>query len=287
MTLIDYRAKNDPPQGMACLVFIQSFNSEDYLGECMNSILTSDFSSFAILVYDDASNTPCLETVSKFVKANKEKVFYRLANVNTFDYPNLRYADLENIEFDFLVVCDADDLFLSRLKLSKYFEAFSQNDRVTMVSSNVRVFGTASAGAASSSKRKLQARLAKNYFLGRLWNFLTLDVATPSMALRKTAIPFEELRENPRAYPTDLLLRTRAKEKGLHIHIAEELSGYRVRDDASWSGQTILPKSYQTMRQSWYLFRTGTSLTKLRIASFLISKLSDAFYGIAHSLKNS
>jgi len=89
-------------------VLVTVYNREDYLAECLTSILASTFDDFELLIVDDASSDRSVEIARDFEVSDK-RVRLHINHHNLGDYPNRNYA-AELARGKYLKYVDSDDL---------------------------------------------------------------------------------------------------------------------------------------------------------------------------------
>ena len=110
-------------------VLVTVYNTEEYLRECLNSVLAQNFKDFEIIIVDDGSSDSSASIVSEFVKLDKRFKFYRLKkNVGISEARNFA---LTKCTGKYLIFVDSDD-FLSPDYLSTLYHiaATSSSDLV-------------------------------------------------------------------------------------------------------------------------------------------------------------
>lgn len=69
-------------------IIITTYNTENYLRECINSILTNTYSNFEIILADDGSTDNSLQICTEFAKADNR--------ISVFSQPNQGVASIRN-----------------------------------------------------------------------------------------------------------------------------------------------------------------------------------------------
>lgn len=268
---VELEKRLDPVGHNFFIIFVQSYNSSLYISECLDSLLDQTFEDYAILIFDDGSEDSTREILLDYAKKNPEKIFLRFAKANSFDTPSARFVDLRDLDFSFLLICDADDYFPSREKLVRYHNAIESNSGAGVLSSNTILFGDGSKlRHLRKGYRRVEKRINAKTPFGVIYKWLYLGLPTPSLCVRKDLLPIEELSKNPRLYPTDLIIKARAKRDGHHIHLNERLSAYRVRDDNSSYGKSPSDQLRETRTIAFYLAKDLNLSTLARVAFLLI-----------------
>lgn len=110
-------------------VVIPTYNYAHYIGEAIESVLSSDFSlaELEIIVVDDGST----DDTEEYLKSYKDKVKY-IYQKNT-GKARATQVGIENAQGKYLFNLDADDLFLSH-KIQRVVEKFEQDPELTHIS---------------------------------------------------------------------------------------------------------------------------------------------------------
>lgn len=88
-------------------VLVTVYNREAYLKECLESILSSDFEDFEVIVVDDQSTDGSVEIVKEFAASDSRVHFFQNPS-NLGDYPNRNRA-AELARGKYLKYVDSDD----------------------------------------------------------------------------------------------------------------------------------------------------------------------------------
>lgn len=87
-----------------------AYNREKYIAEAIESVLTSSFTDFELLISDDGSTDGTLEIIKRFVEADRRvKLFTNPVNLG--DYAN-RNAVAKRASGKYIKYLDSDDYFL-------------------------------------------------------------------------------------------------------------------------------------------------------------------------------
>ena len=109
----------------AISVLTTVFNREEFLSECIESILSSSFSDFELIILDDQSSDNSLDVALSYArKDSRIRLFQNERNLG--DYPN-RNAATTLARGDYLKFVDADDC-IGRFTLQLAYEAMTAHD---------------------------------------------------------------------------------------------------------------------------------------------------------------
>jgi glycosyltransferase involved in cell wall biosynthesis len=90
-------------------VLITSYNRENYISESIESVISSDFHDFELIIVDDCSTDRTVEIAKKYAEKDRRVKVYQ-NDINLGDYPNRNkaasYANGKYIKY-----LDSDDLF--------------------------------------------------------------------------------------------------------------------------------------------------------------------------------
>lgn len=105
-------------------VIIPIYNVENYLGECLNSVINQTYKNIEIICVDDGSTDSSLEILNEYrLKDSRIKI---ISQQNT-GQGYARYVGLKNSTGDFVFFMDGDD-FLELNALSTLYENIRSND---------------------------------------------------------------------------------------------------------------------------------------------------------------
>lgn len=123
------KTNTDPPQ---VSVIIPVFNSESYLAQAIESVLSQNFHSFELIVVDDGSTDHSREIALSYPQV---KYCYQQNN----GVAEARNRGIQISRGDFLAFLDADDLWLPE-KLSLQIAAFGNDSSLEIVTGYVEQF---------------------------------------------------------------------------------------------------------------------------------------------------
>lgn len=107
-------------------IITPTYNHQDFIGPCIDSVLSQTYEAWEIIIVDDGSNDDTLETAQKYAKLDKRiKVFPR-ANVGIFELAETYNFGLEQASGEFVAILEGDDVWEPN-KLELQMRAFASN----------------------------------------------------------------------------------------------------------------------------------------------------------------
>ena len=94
---------------MKITVAIASYNLEDWISKCLESVIAQDFQNMEILVIDDHSTDNCVEVVNKLIKEHPERDFRLIVNENNLGLCRVRNLSIDEARGDSIFFMDGDD----------------------------------------------------------------------------------------------------------------------------------------------------------------------------------
>lgn len=88
-------------------VIVPVYNSEEYIGTTLDSIINQDFKSFEVIVIDDGSTDKSLEIINQ--KLSKSTISYNVIHQENSGVSGARNRGIEEANGKYLVFIDADD----------------------------------------------------------------------------------------------------------------------------------------------------------------------------------
>lgn len=88
-------------------VIVPVYNSEEYIGTTLDSIINQDFKSFELIVIDDGSTDNSLEIINR--KLSESTISYRVIHQENSGVSSARNRGIDAANGEYLVFIDADD----------------------------------------------------------------------------------------------------------------------------------------------------------------------------------
>lgn len=113
-------------------VVVISYNQDEYIEQCLNSILEQEFKEgiIEILVHDDNSTDDSRVIIDKFASDYPDSIIKIYPEKNTFKdgaYKILIENALPRCSGDYIMFCEADDYWIDKHKVKKQYDALSKN----------------------------------------------------------------------------------------------------------------------------------------------------------------
>jgi len=92
-------------------IIIPVYNVEDYLEECLDSILSQDFYDYEVILVDDVSTDGSGDICNKYVEKHSN---FKVIHLNSKGLPSgARNIGLQNASGEYVHFCDSDDYYLN------------------------------------------------------------------------------------------------------------------------------------------------------------------------------
>lgn len=112
---------------LAVSVIIPMYNAEEYITECLDSLLNQTFQDFEVIVVDDCSTDNSLEIVKSYVPKFNERLKIAKTEKNSGSSYFLRNAGLNQAGGEYVLFVDADDFILLTALETLYTAAKKNN----------------------------------------------------------------------------------------------------------------------------------------------------------------
>ena len=206
-------------------IIIPNYNGEEYIGRCIESVLSQDYSEKEIIVVDDGSTDKSVEIVRNFARDNHEIKLFCLSHsgVNVARKRGLKEATGEYVMF-----VDSDD-FLGHDAISKLVMAMKKNDAdIVRCEAEYYPEGKRVAEIMQPHEKEkflgneeVAILLATTYKMNSLWGKL----------YRKGILDAVEAFDYDIGFGEDLLINTEICEKSYRILAINEVGYYYGNDN--------------------------------------------------------
>ena len=123
---------------MNSTVVMTTYNGEKYILEMLQSILKQTRQPDEVLIFDDNSSDNTIKIVNDFISFHKLDNWKCIINPNNLGWENNFYQGIISAQSDVVFPADQDDIW-KETKIEKMMEAFENNDRILLLSSNYEV----------------------------------------------------------------------------------------------------------------------------------------------------
>ena len=118
-------------------VIIPVYNTEKYLGECLDSVICQTFSKIEIICIDDCSNDNSLQILKKYAQQDHRiKIISHKQNLGCVASKN---EGIKKAKGEYIYPFDSDDIIKPET-LEKLYNAIS-NNLADIISCDVMLFG--------------------------------------------------------------------------------------------------------------------------------------------------
>ena len=239
-------------------VCIVTYQHKDYIGKCLDSILSQKGNfSLEILLHDDASTDGSQEIIRSYQEKYPEIIFPILQTENQYSQGKRNITGIFNfprVRGEFITVIDGDDFYLQEDKLEKQMEALQREEEAVLCFHPAKVL--------LPDGREGPKDLLRPYSEGKILEGRELinhpkGIAFSSMFFRRSLI--ERLPDFYYACPVgDRPIELMAALAGKAVYLPEEYTAYRFHLQSSWTerekGRQQQEKYLLEMKHCYKLF---------------------------------
>ena len=196
-------------------VCVPAYNRPEMMVQLINSFLSQEYEEKELVISDDSPNNSIRQVVESF---NCQKIKY-FKNEKNAGYCQNLLLSIQRASGDYLVVLGDDDLFLSKVALTRYVKIFESYPDVYYVYSNIAQFSNS-----------LKIDYTTKYFIKDKL-FLSGKDAIEKMWTTSIFIPGIGLRNNidyASIYPKDDILFPQLEMVG---HVLSRFNGFGVSEN--------------------------------------------------------
>ena len=257
---------------MQATVVVSCYKQEDYIAECLNSILNQEVNfDFEILVSDDCSPDATPEILKRFAELYPERIKLILRSQNFGAARN--YIDVHNqAEGEIVFHFDGDDVMLPG-KLQKQFDLFRENPEVNLVFHRARYFSDDGSYEIETGSPYLQEGGLMYFVMSdlALWGSITVHSA---YAYRRNS---RKTRNLDREFMEWFFAMDSLSPNGQAVYIDEILVKYRCNPNggAYLSSKAGRIKAYDIyFRDIFHYYRDLPNVRKQLYANCLFTSLA-------------
>ncbi len=117
-------------------VIIPTFNREDFIDDCINSILQSYDTNIEIIIVDNNSKDSTKKKLNKYMHDPRFKIFFNEKNLERSYSRNLGFA---NATGDFVTLLDSDDKLKKNI-FKEFRDFYKKNNKYNIYFSNYEIY---------------------------------------------------------------------------------------------------------------------------------------------------
>jgi len=232
---------------MKVSVCVITYNHEDYIDECLNSILQqkTDF-KYEIVVGEDGSKDDTRSRILKLQKKYTEKLLLLPDEGNLGMMPNF-IRTLTSCSGEYIALCEGDDYWTDPYKLQKQVDFLEEHKDFSICFTNTSYLDTASGAlkkviTADRDVLYINDLFYKNYIATQTVVYRAQDMVLPA--------GFDELQVGD--WPLHVLMAQFGKIRHLDDHTAV----YRVHQSNVWQKKDSLYKQEKMAEATEFLYQT-------------------------------
>lgn len=239
-------------------VCIVTYRHKDYIGKCLDSILSQKGNfSLEILLHDDASTDGSQEIIRSYQEKYPEILFPILQTENQYSRGKRNITGIFNFpraKGEFITVIDGDDFYLREDKLEKQMEALQREEEAVLCFHPAKVLLS---DGSEGPKDLLRPYSEEKILEGKELINHPKGIAFSSMFFRRCLI--EKLPDFYYACPVgDRPIELMATLAGNAVYLPEEYTAYRFHLQSSWTerekGRQQQEKYLSEMKHCYKLF---------------------------------
>lgn len=234
-------------------VLVLTYNHENYIKKCLNSILEQDLPfEFPIYVVDDYSidNTPGILKEFKAQNPSRLKII-----LNTYNHVSIKQAPaakaIRDINSKYLAFCDGDDYWVDRSKLRKQLDILESNSSISLSHTDY-LLGFEDSGILRTERRNLdevsKAKSQENAF--DLINGTYIKQST--VILRTSAIDLSFVYSSTSIPGLDGLFYVSAGQKGVFSFLDEATTVHRIHKTSLFNSSDRASREVLKNEFRWY-----------------------------------
>lgn len=200
-------------------VVIPTYQSQDYLGECLDSLLLQDFTDFEIIVVNEYKSVECEAIINSYTKKDTRiKIIQNNSRLGLAASLNVGIAAANG---KYIARMDADDIAMP-YRLSKQYNFMQNNEKVDICGANAVLYyeNTKNTG---TTNYPLTDGLIKAYLL------FSCVICHPTVMFRKSSIKKYKIQYNETLCAgEDYALWTSLLDKAVFANLKLPLIKYRI-----------------------------------------------------------
>jgi glycosyltransferase involved in cell wall biosynthesis len=107
-------------------VIIPNYNNEQYLSQCIKSVLNQTYKNLEIIIIDDFSTDESVKIIEKY--KNKDKRIKLIKNHKNLNVSRTKNIGIKNSSSEWITTLDSDDYYYSKYKIEKEVKQLKLNN---------------------------------------------------------------------------------------------------------------------------------------------------------------
>ncbi len=234
-------------------VVIHTFNHENYISDCLESVLSQDaLKDMKVLIIDDASTDDTVEICKSFQMKHPDTIEILALRVNELSQGLfVGFERLKKIESDFIAWCDGDDYWTDKTKIRKQIEILEKYSNIGIVHTNYEFIRKIGDGFIVEERKDYEIAKSKGVKSGR--DFINGNhVKHSTCMILRTAIDFEFVGSSKGIYACDWLICISALRKLGVFYMNDKTTIARITDKGVWNGSSNERNNDQKSKIRWH-----------------------------------
>ena len=203
-------------------VIVPVYNSAEYIGATLDSIINQDFSGFELIIVDDGSTDDSLEIIEE--KLSKSTLSYEIIHQENSGVSSARNRGIENASGEYLVFVDSDD-YITGNHLSQLYNCETDFSLIQFVKKD---------GDRLSTPQHISKRLMPCEEFIKMELNMQVPFNFWQLMYKASIINENNIRFNPDyIYAEDIEFALKALSYGSEIAISNEVTYYYIQREDS------------------------------------------------------
>lgn len=229
------------------LVGVLCYNHEDYLIQCLDSILNQKCNFlFKVYVFDDVSTDSSWSVIQRYKEKYGDVMIIEQPKHNTYSSGN-RNAFLQHLEkvnnAKYIAFCEADDYWTDEYKLQKQYDVMQAAEDAVMCVHDVELVNVTGGHYMGIVPGYMDNEWSQEELVTRILTY-RISLRINGYFIRSTALEGIDMYSDFWDYwAIDLALLVYIALKGRIIYLSEKMAAKRVNNEGSLSHQANLEKN--------------------------------------------
>ena len=234
-------------------VVIHAFNHENYISDCLESVLLQDaLEDMKVLIIDDASTDDTLEICKTFQRKHQDKIEILPLQVNELSQGLFVGFDrLKKIESEFIAWCDGDDYWTDNSKIRKQIEILEKYSKIGIVHTNYEFIRKVGEEFIFEDRKEYEIAKSKGVKSGK--DFINGNhIKHSTCMILRSAIDFDFVGSSKGIYACDWLICISALRKFGVFYMNDKTTIARITEKGVWNGSSNDRNNDQKSKIRWH-----------------------------------